>query len=72
MLPTPHAALEAINNSTRPVIAIKPMAGGRLLGREAFDYVLNQAKASACMFGLGTLDQVKFTVSEAKMALGAA
>jgi hypothetical protein len=70
MLPTPASALEAIRNSTRPVIAIKPMAGGRLLGREAFDYVLNEVGVSACMFGVGRLDEVKFTVSEAKKAIG--
>ena len=70
MLPTPDSALAAIRNSTRPVIAIKPMAGGRLLGREAFDYVLNEVGASTCMFGLGRPDEVRYTVSEAKKALG--
>jgi hypothetical protein len=70
MLPTPESALAAIRASTRPVIAIKPMGGGRLLGREAFDYVLNDVGAAACMFGLGRLDEVRFTVAEAKRALG--
>ena len=46
------------------------MAGGRLLGKEAFDYVLNDVGAAACMFGLGGPDEVKYTVSEAKKALG--
>lgn len=70
MLPTPVSALAAIRASRRPVIAIKPMGGGRLLGREAFDYVLNEVGAAACMFGMGRLDEVRFTVAEAKRALG--
>jgi len=70
MLPTPQSALEAVRNSTRPVIAIKPMAGGRLVKQEAFDYVLNEIGAAACMFGLGRMDEVQHTVSEAKKALG--
>ena len=70
MLPTPESALRAVRASTRPVIAIKPMAGGRLLGREAFDYVLNEVGVAASMFGMGTLDEVRFTVTEAKRALG--
>jgi hypothetical protein len=70
MLPVPEAALEAVRNSSRPVIAIKPMAGGRLLGREAFDYVLNETGAAACMFGMGKLDEVKSTLAQAKSALG--
>lgn len=69
MLPTPEAALAAIRRSTRPIIAIKPMAGGRLLGQEAFDYVLNEIGAAACMFGMGRLEEVQFTLSAAKKAL---
>lgn len=72
MLPLPEVALEAIRNSSRPVMAIKPMAGGRLLGREAFDYVLNEVGVAACLFGLGTIDEVTYTVAEARAALGLA
>ena len=71
MQPIPGAALEAIKNSTRPVIAIKPMAGGRLVKQEAFDYVLNEIGVAASMFGLGRMDEVKYTVAEAKKALSA-
>ena len=71
MLPTPQAALEAIRNASKPVIAIKPMAGGRLLGQEAFDYVLKEVGADACMFGLGRMDEVRETLQAAKKAVGA-
>ena len=69
MLPTPDSALEAIRNSSRPVIGIKTMAGGRIVAQEAFDYVLNEIGIAACMFGLGTLDEVQYTAAEAKKAL---
>ena len=70
MLPLPEVALDAVRNSSRPIMAIKPMGGGRLLGREAFDYVLNEVGAAACLFGLGTIDEVTYTVAEARAALG--
>ncbi len=70
MLPTPELALAAMRASRTPIIAIKPMAGGRLVGREAFAYVLGEAGAAACMFGLGTLAEVRQTVALARGALG--
>jgi hypothetical protein len=72
MLPTPEAARSAIRASSRPVIAIKPMAGGRLCTQEAFDHVFGEMGVSACMFGMGTLAEVKETVANAKRALGCA
>ena len=70
MLPTPDSALEAIRSSSRPIIAIKPMGGGRMVRQEAFDYVLNEIGAAASMFGLGPMHEVEQTVSLAKGALG--
>ncbi|MFC1526115.1 hypothetical protein ACFL6X_04805 [Candidatus Latescibacterota bacterium] len=70
MLPTPDSALTAIRASRKPIISIKPMGGGRLLDREAFDYVLNDVGVAATLFGLGTIDEVTYTVSEARQALG--
>lgn len=69
MLPTPESALEAIRSSRKPVIAIKPMAGGRLVRQEAFDYVLGEVGVAACMFGLGPLHEVRFTVGQARGAI---
>lgn len=69
MLPTPALALDAVRASRTPVIAIKPMGGGRMVRQEAFDYVLNEIGVAACMFGLGTLDEMRHTVAEARAAL---
>jgi hypothetical protein len=71
MYPTRDIALDALHQATKPIIAIKPMAGGRMLGQAAFDYVLNEVGVAATMFGLGTLAQVRETVAWAKGALGA-
>jgi hypothetical protein len=70
MYPTRDIALDALRHATKPVIAIKPMAGGRMLGQAAFDYVLNEVGVAATMFGLGTLAQVRETITWAKAALG--
>ncbi len=69
MLPTPDTALAAIRAAEKPVISIKPMGGGRILGSEAFDYVLNDVGVAATMFGLGTIDEVAWTVPRALATL---
>ena len=70
MLPTPDLALAAIRASSRPIIAIKPMGGGRMVEQEAFDYVLNEVGVAASMFGLGPMEEARHTMSLAKGALG--
>ena len=70
MFPTPEMALDAIRQASKPTIAIKPMAGGRYLGRQAFEYVFDQANVTACMFGMGTLHQVRETIQAGQEALG--
>ena len=64
------AALDAIRSAGKPIIAIKPMAGGRFLGEQAFDYVFNEVGVSASMFGMGTLEQVRQTTGAARAVLG--
>ena len=71
MFPTRDVAINAIRQATKPVIAIKPMAGGRYLGHQAFEYVFNEIGVSASMFGMGTLDQVRETTQAAREVLGA-
>ncbi|MBN1401455.1 MAG: hypothetical protein JXA74_11500 [Anaerolineae bacterium] len=71
MYPTRDMALDALRQATKPIIAIKPMAGGRFLGQAAFDYVLHEVGVAATMFGLGTLAQVREAIAWAKAALGA-
>lgn len=70
MMPTQDLALDAIRSASKPVIAIKPMAGGRFLGEQAFEYVFNEVGVSASMFGMGTLEQVRQTTGAARTALG--
>jgi hypothetical protein len=72
MFPTRDLALDAIRNATKPVIAIKPMAGGRYLGHKAFEFVYEEAGVAASMFGMGTLAQVRETATAAKEVLGVA
>ena len=72
MFPTREMALDAIRNARKPVIAIKPMAGGRYLGHKAFEFVFDEVGVAASMFGMGTLDQVRETTRAAKEVLGAA
>ena len=72
MFPTRDLAIYAIKNATKPVIAIKPMAGGRFLGHQAFEYVFDEIGVQASMFGMGTIDQVRETTRAARDVLGAA
>lgn len=70
MFPSRDHALDAIKNTSKPVIAIKPMAGGRYLGHKAFDFVFNEVGVCASMFGMGTVDQVRETTRAARDVLG--
>jgi hypothetical protein len=70
MFPTRDLALDAIRQAEKPVIAIKPLAGGRYLGRQAFDYVFNEVGVASTMFGMGTIAQVRETTRWAKDVLG--
>ncbi len=71
MFPTPEIALDAIRQASVPVIAIKPMAGGRYLGQQAFRFVFEEVGVAAAMFGMGTVAQVAETTKAAKEVLGA-
>ena len=71
MFPTRELALDAIRNASKPIIAIKPMAGGRYLGEKAFEFVFDEVGVAASMFGMGTLEQVRQTTTAARSVLGA-
>jgi hypothetical protein len=58
MLPSHHRALRAIKASGKPVIAIKPLAGGRVPPRTAFDYVFTQVGVAASMLGVASEPEV--------------
>lgn len=71
MFPTRELALDAIRNSRKPIIAIKPMAGGRDLGTPAFDHVFTEVGVAATLYGMGTIDQVRETTAAACQVLAA-
>lgn len=54
MFPTSRLAVEAIRVAKRPVIAIKPLAGGRIKSREALEYVYKEMEIDFCMIGVGS------------------
>ena len=70
MFPTRDLAIDAIKQTSKPIIAMKALAGGRYLGTKAFEYVYNDVQVESCMFGLGTINQVDETANSAKTVLG--
>jgi hypothetical protein len=70
MFPTQDRVVDAVRNTTKPVICIKPMAGGRYLGEKAFEYVFNDVGVESAMFGMGTIEQVTETATAARSVLG--
>ena len=54
MLPTPNIALKAIRGSRKPIIAIKPLAGGRIAPEEALSYVYREVGVQTCMVGVAS------------------
>lgn len=57
MLPTHAQALNAITSTSKPVIAIKPLAGGRIPPSEAFEYVFQVAHADATLIGVASEEE---------------
>jgi len=54
MFPNRDSAVEAIRAAKRPVIAIKPLAGGRIKPREALEHVYSEMGIDFCMIGVGS------------------
>lgn len=65
MFPTQELAVQAIKATSKPVIAIKPLGGGRVSPRVAFHYVFKEVAAHAAMVGIGTLTEAQETLTEA-------
>jgi len=59
MFPTRKMALIAIKASKRPVIAIKPLAGGRIEPSEALGHVYKEVGISFCMIGVGSVNEAE-------------
>ena len=54
MFPNRDLAVEAIRATKKPVIAIKPLAGGRIEPREALEHVYREMGIDFCMIGVGS------------------
>jgi len=54
MFPTVEATLDAMKRSKKPIIAIKPLAGGRIRPRQALEYVYRELRINFCMIGVGS------------------
>ena len=69
MFPTQRLAEEAVRNAKKPVIAIKPLAGGRIPPKEAFRYVYEIAEVDSCMVGVGTEEELDTDLKAARDVL---
>ncbi len=58
MLPNQSRMLRWILKGKEPLIAIKPLAGGRIPPKEAFDYIFGLRKNVVCMFGASSVEEV--------------
>lgn len=65
MFPNRETVEFAVKNTNKPVIGMKPLAGGRFLGEKAFEYVFDKLKINSCMFGMGTIKQADSTIKSA-------
>jgi hypothetical protein len=66
MFPTQRLALDAVKNASKPVIAIKPLAGGSVPPNQAFQYVYETAQADSCMVGVGSEEELDTDLKAAR------
>ena len=69
MFPTQKLSESAIRQSRKPVIAIKPFAGGRISPKPALEYVYSELGISCCMIGVGSEDELRQDSSAALQIL---
>lgn len=69
MLPTQELALRGVKATSKAIIAIKIMAGGRIPPRSAFQYVFKEVGVEACMIGVGSEEELDEDVREALKVL---
>jgi len=65
MFPTTNAALRAVRSSQKPIVAIKPLAGGRIPPRHALEYVYRELAIDFCMIGVGSESEAEEDFSTA-------
>ena len=65
MFPDKISALKSIRKCTKPVIAIKPLAGGRIPPESAFRYVYEKIGVASCMVGVGSESEAEADLTDA-------
>ena len=58
MFPTKKKTEDAIMNTVKPVIAIKPFAGGRIKPHDAFEYIYGKLRIKSCVIGVGSVKEL--------------
>lgn len=58
MFPTQELAARGVRNARKPVIAIKPLAGGRIRPQPALEYVYGDLNADTCMIGVSSKEEL--------------
>lgn len=58
MFPTQEMALKAIRSAKKLVIAIKPLAGGRIPPRTAFEFLYKNLRIDVCVIGVASESEV--------------
>jgi hypothetical protein len=69
MFPTQLHAVNAIRSAGKPVIAIKPLGGGRIPPKKAFQYLFHELEIDAAMVGVGSMQEAIETFGCAAEAL---
>jgi hypothetical protein len=69
MYPTQNHVVEAIRSTGKPVIAIKPLGGGRVPPTRAFRYLFQTLNIQATMVGIGSMEEAEETLTAAAKAL---
>jgi hypothetical protein len=70
MFPTQRLVLEAVKSASKPVIAIKPLAGGRIRPKQAFEYVYEIVGAESCMVGVSSDGELDTDLKAAREQIG--
>ncbi len=69
MYPTQNHTVEALKSAGRPVIAIKPLGGGRVPPTQAFRYLFETLNIEATMVGIGSMEEAEETLTAAANTL---
>jgi len=69
MLPSQQHLLDALLKIKVPLFVIKPLGGGRIMPKEAFDYIFGLKKNAICIVGLSSAQEAHETISAANESL---